>query len=51
MEAADTETLAQILINIGTIGLELEAVAEIDLNPVILAGPRHVAVDALIILQ
>lgn len=51
MPAADTEALARILIQVGAIGLELEAVAEIDLNPVILAGARPVAVDALVVLK
>lgn len=51
MPAADTEALAHILIQVGAIGLELEAVAEIDLNPVILAGARPVAVDALVVLK
>lgn len=51
MPAADTDALARILIQVGAIGLELEAVAEIDLNPVILAGARPVAVDALVVLK
>ncbi len=51
MPAADTDALARILIQVGAIGLELEAVAEIDLNPVILAGERPVAVDALVVLK
>lgn len=49
--AADLEQLADILITVGKIGLEQEAIKEIDINPVILAGSRPVAVDALIILQ
>jgi len=51
MPAADTEALAAMLMRIGQIGVEIEAVAEIDLNPVILDGARPVAVDALIVLQ
>jgi acetyl-CoA synthetase (ADP-forming) len=51
MPAADTKALAKMLIQIGQIGLELEAVAEIDLNPVILSGAKPVAVDALIVLR
>lgn len=51
MPAADMDALAQILISIGQIGLEMEAVAEIDLNPVILSGSDPVAVDALIVLK
>ncbi|MFZ1983766.1 MAG: acetate--CoA ligase family protein [Desulfatitalea sp.] len=51
MPAADTQALARILMQVGRIGLELEAVAEIDLNPVILSGAKPVAVDALIVLK
>jgi acetyl-CoA synthetase (ADP-forming) len=51
MEAADTELLSNILINVGRIGLEIEQVQEIDLNPVILSGTKPVVVDALIVLK
>lgn len=51
MEAADTKALADMLIGVGQIGVEIDAVAEIDLNPVILNGPQPVAVDALIVLK
>lgn len=50
MPAADTEALADILVRVGRIGLDIEEVAEIDVNPVILAGARPVAVDALVVL-
>jgi len=51
MEPADLDTLAQILMNVGRIGLENEAIKEIDINPLILSGARPVAVDALVVLQ
>jgi len=51
MPAADKEALADMLIRIGEIGVELESVAEIDLNPVILSGDKPVAVDALIVID
>ena len=51
MPAADTDLLARMLISVGQIGLDMEHVAEIDINPVILAGSRPVAVDALIVLS
>ena len=51
MEAADVELLSHILINVGRIGLDIEQVQEIDLNPVILSGAKPVVVDALIILK
>lgn len=51
MPAADTAALARMLMAVGRIGLELPAVAEIDLNPVILAGEQPVAVDALMVVR
>lgn len=51
MEAADMDTLSQILMNVGRIGLENDAIKEIDINPLILAGARPVAVDALVVLE
>ena len=49
MEPADKELLANMLINLGRLGLENDRVKEIDINPVILAGSKPVAVDALVI--
>ncbi|MBW2593077.1 MAG: acetate--CoA ligase family protein [Deltaproteobacteria bacterium] len=51
MAAADLEMLAEILIRVGQIGLENEAVKEIDINPVILSHGKPVAVDALVVLE
>ena len=51
MEAADKELLADMLIRVGRIGVEIDQVQEIDLNPVILSGSRPVVVDALIVLK
>jgi acetate---CoA ligase (ADP-forming) subunit beta len=51
MPAADTDALADMLMRIGLIGLDIPEVAEIDVNPVILSGPQPVAVDALIVLK
>jgi len=50
MAAADKDQLAEMLIRVGQIGLEIEQVREIDINPVILSGSNPVVVDALIIL-
>ena len=50
MDAADKDQLADILIRVGQIGLDIDHVREIDLNPVILSGSSPVVVDALIIL-
>ena len=51
MEAADMELLSHVLINVGRIGLEIENVQEIDLNPVILSGAKPIVADALIVLK
>lgn len=51
MEPADRELLSKILINVGRIGIENDAIKEIDINPVIISGSRPIAVDALIVLQ
>lgn len=49
--AADRKALMKALIGIGQLGLEQEDIAEIDVNPLIIAGSRPVAVDALVILK
>jgi acetyl-CoA synthetase (ADP-forming) len=51
MEAANMEILADILIRLGQIGLEIDHVREIDLNPVIISGAKPIVVDALVILK
>jgi len=51
MEPVDRELLSEMLINVGRIGVENDAIKEIDINPVIISGSRPVAVDALIVLQ
>jgi succinyl-CoA synthetase beta subunit len=51
MPAADRGELARLLIALSRIGLDHEAVEEMDLNPVILAGSRPIVADALIVLR
>jgi len=51
MEPVDRELLSKMLINVGRIGVENDAIKEIDINPVIISGSRPVSVDALIVLQ
>jgi succinyl-CoA synthetase beta subunit len=51
MPAADRGLLAEMLLALGRLGLDHEAAAEIDLNPVIVAGARPVVADALIVLR
>jgi acetate---CoA ligase (ADP-forming) subunit beta len=50
LPAADTELLCQILMTVGNIGLENDKIREIDINPMILSGPKPIAVDALVVL-
>ncbi|MBW2205746.1 MAG: acetate--CoA ligase family protein [Deltaproteobacteria bacterium] len=51
LPAADLDSLADMIIAIGEIGLENDIIQEIDLNPVILSGTHPIAVDALIVLN
>jgi len=51
MEPVNRELLSEMLINVGKIGVENDAIKEIDINPVIISGSRPVAVDALVVLQ
>ncbi|HSD10299.1 MAG TPA: acetate--CoA ligase family protein [Candidatus Binatia bacterium] len=44
----DREALARALVALGTIGLEHPEINSIDVNPMIVAGRRLIAVDALI---
>ena len=51
-EPADKQTLAKALVGLGNIGMEQDDVAEIDVNPLIIAGDGSpVAVDALVVLK
>jgi acetyl-CoA synthetase (ADP-forming) len=49
--AVNRDILAHALINLGRIGLEVEEVAEIDINPMIIHDDMPIAVDALVILR
>jgi acetyl-CoA synthetase (ADP-forming) len=51
MPAADKGLLADMLMTVGRIGLELEMIKEIDINPIIISAGKPVAVDALVILE
>ena len=50
MKPVDKDMLAKILIAVGRLGIENEAVTEIDINPVIISRGKPVAVDALMVL-
>jgi acetyl-CoA synthetase (ADP-forming) len=47
---ADRLALAAMLIGLGRIGLDHDAIAAMDVNPVILVGARPVVADAFIAL-
>ena len=47
----DRNAMAELLIALGRIGLENDAVGEIDINPIKLIEGRPVAVDALVVLH
>jgi acetyl-CoA synthetase (ADP-forming) len=47
----DRNALAELLITLGRIGLENNAIGEIDINPIKLIAGRPVAVDALVVLD
>lgn len=49
--AVDQEILINALVGIGELGMTHDEIAEIDINPLIVAGGRPVAVDALVILK
>lgn len=50
METADMDALAGILVAVGNLGVENKAIAEVDINPLILSRGKPVAVDALVVL-
>lgn len=51
MPPVDMEKLAEIIINVGKIGLENQDIKEMDINPIIISGSDPIAVDALIVLK
>jgi acyl-CoA synthetase (NDP forming) len=51
MSAVDMDLLASMLIGAGKLGLDLEAVKEVDANPLIISGNKPVVVDALVVLE
>ena len=51
MKEVDKKTLAKILVSIAALGIEYEAITEIDVNPIIInASGEPIAVDAVISL-
>lgn len=51
MPPVNLDSLEQILINLGRLGLENERIQEIDINPLIIREDLPIAVDALIVLN
>jgi acetyl-CoA synthetase (ADP-forming) len=51
MPAADRDALAAAAVALGQIGIDHEDIEEIDVNPMILADSRPIAVDALVVLK
>ncbi len=49
-EPVDRDLLAEILIAVGNIGMDYDAIREIDMNPVIIQGSKPVVVDSLIVI-
>lgn len=49
--AVDREALAKALVGVGDLGVRYDAIAEIDINPLIVCGDKPVAVDALVVLK
>lgn len=49
--AVDRRQLVKALVGIGDIGYRHNEIAEIDINPLIIAGSRPVVVDALVVLN
>lgn len=50
MPAVDIDQLAELIVNVGRIGLENQEIKEMDINPIIISGSHPIAVDALIVL-
>ncbi|HHO75166.1 MAG TPA: carboxylate--amine ligase [Deltaproteobacteria bacterium] len=49
--AVNRDVLSDTLISLGRIGLEVDEIDEIDINPLIVQGDTPIAVDALIVLR
>ena len=49
--AVDRDALINALVELGNIGYTYDEIAEIDINPIIIAGNKPVVVDALVILN
>jgi len=50
LEAVNINALADILVNLGRIGLENKQIKEIDINPIIISENSPIVADALVVL-
>jgi hypothetical protein len=51
MEAVERDLLADMLINVGRIGIENGNLKELHINPLVISGKIPIAVDALVVLE
>lgn len=51
MPAVNLDKLAELIVNVGKLGLENKEIKELDINPIIISGENPVVVDALIVLK
>ncbi len=49
--AVDRDMLVKALVGVGNLGVEIDDIAEIDINPLIVTDNKPIAVDALVILR
>jgi acetyltransferase len=50
MAPVDKNALADLLVKLGLLSVQLPEIEEIDLNPIVIADGRPVVVDALIVV-
>lgn len=50
LSAVDREALVRTIVALGRLGVECKEIKEIDINPLLIAGDKPVAVDALVVL-
>ena len=51
MPPVDIEMLSEMIVKVGEIGCDIEAIKEMDINPLIISGSMPIVVDALIVLE
>ncbi len=51
MPPVNIEMLSEMIVKLGEIGCDIEAIKEMDINPLIISGSMPIVVDALIVLE